>query len=268
MVALADAQPAGEVVHPERAAEQTREPSVDHAAACEQRDEEREDAHEMRRVLERALAFVERLVDEADLTLLEVAQATVHELGALRARARREVVALDQRGAQAPAGGVERHPGAGDATTDHQDVELLVAEPAEDAARSSGARPTGWRSRGRPAPGADRLATGPGYRPVTSSAEPPVGRRPWRPRAPPESGLRSAELRRRRRYGGLVRRESVADGRAGRGCRGRRRVGAVVTGSHQADQRTADGDTHARGEDASPCAQRPARHAQNRRVER
>ncbi len=124
-----------------------REPSVDDPAACEQRDEEREDAHEVRRVLERALALVQGLVDEADLTLLEVAQATVHELGALRARARREVVALDQRGAQAPAGGVERHPGAGDATTDHQDVELLVAQPA-DGRRPLERRPT------------DRLAIG------------------------------------------------------------------------------------------------------------
>ena len=111
----------------------------------------------MRRVLERALAFVERLVDEPDLTLLEVAQAAVHELGALRARARGEVVALDQRGAQAPGGGVERHPGAGDAATDHQDVEALVAESLEgrrpiertaiEGSPGSGRRPAGHRAR-------------------------------------------------------------------------------------------------------------------------
>ena len=96
-----------------------------------------------------------------------------------------------------------------------------------DAARSSGARPTGWRSGGRPAPGADRLATGPGYRPVTSSAEPPVGRRPWRPRAPPELGRQLAPAGTGLR---LSSRSEVA------GSRGRRRVGAVITGSHQADQ--------------------------------
>ena len=47
------------------------------------------------------LALVQRFVDEAHVTLLQVAQAAVHELRGLRGRARCEVVALDQRGAQA-----------------------------------------------------------------------------------------------------------------------------------------------------------------------
>ena len=136
----------------------------------EQRDEERQDAHEVRRVLERALAFVEALVDQPELALLQVAQAAVHELGALRARARREVVALDERGAQAPAGGVERHAGAGDAAADHEHVERLVAEPAERRGPIERRR-----SRSRPDPGADRLVTGPGYRPVTRSLPPVAG---------------------------------------------------------------------------------------------
>ena len=58
------------------------------------------------------------------------------QLRALRRRARGEVVALDERGAQAPGGGVEGHAGAGDAAADHEHVErarraeLLAASPA------------------------------------------------------------------------------------------------------------------------------------------
>ena len=63
---------------------------------------------EVRRVAQRDLALGERLVDEPELALLEVAQAAVHQLGRLRRRAGREVVALDQRGAQAAGGRVER----------------------------------------------------------------------------------------------------------------------------------------------------------------
>ena len=40
---------------------------------------------------------------------------------------------VDQGGPQAPAGGVERHPGAGDAPADHQDVELLSAQAPQGA---------------------------------------------------------------------------------------------------------------------------------------
>ena len=45
------------------------------------------------------------------------------ELRALRRRAAGEVVPLDQGGAQAAAGGVEGHPGPGDAAADDQHVE-------------------------------------------------------------------------------------------------------------------------------------------------
>jgi hypothetical protein len=76
----------------------------------------------------------------------------VDELRALRRGARREVVALDQRGAEPPAGGVERHPGSGDASTDDQDVEAFLTEslqrsgPYEERRRPAGhqAQVTGW----------------------------------------------------------------------------------------------------------------------------
>ena len=59
-------------------------------------------------VVAQHLALGERLVHEADLALLEVAQPAVHELRRLRRRARREVVAFDERGAQPAGRGVER----------------------------------------------------------------------------------------------------------------------------------------------------------------
>ncbi|MFT3854926.1 MAG: heterodisulfide reductase-related iron-sulfur binding cluster [Ilumatobacteraceae bacterium] len=74
------------------------------------------------------VTLVQRLVDEADLTLLEVAQPAVDELGALRRGARGEVVALDEGDAQATGDGIERHAGAGDAAADHEHVEHPVVE--------------------------------------------------------------------------------------------------------------------------------------------
>ena len=144
VVALADAQAAGEVVHPERGAEHPGEPAVDHPAPGQDRDEEREHPHEVGRVLERPLAFVQRLVDEPELALLQVPQAAVHELRALRAGAGGEVVPLHQRGAQSAAGGVERHARAGDATADDEDVEPLLAETRAATRRARSHRWTGW----------------------------------------------------------------------------------------------------------------------------
>ena len=103
----------------------------------------------MRRVAAQPLALVERLVDEADVALLEVAQAAVDELGALRRRPAGEVVGLDEGGAQAAGGGVEGHPGAGDAAADDEHVERLGGQALEhrrpverrDAAGRRGARP-------------------------------------------------------------------------------------------------------------------------------
>ena len=70
--------------------------------------QERQHLDEVRRVAAQPLALGERLVDEADVALLQVAQAAVDQLRGLRRRARGEVVALDERGAQPAGGGVER----------------------------------------------------------------------------------------------------------------------------------------------------------------
>ena len=101
------------------------------AVLGEDRDHERQQLDEVRRVAAQPLALVERLVDEADVALLQVAQAAVDELGALRRRAAGEVVALDERRAQAPRGGVEGDAGAGDAAADDEHVERLGGEALE-----------------------------------------------------------------------------------------------------------------------------------------
>ena len=141
LVQLLDARAAGEVVHPQRAAERPGDLRVDEAVAAEHRDEERQHPHEVRRVAQRALALVERVVDEPDLLLLQVAQPAVDELRRLRRRPAREVVPLDERGAQAPGGGVEGDAAAGDPAADDEDVELLGREAVErDRAVETGHR--------------------------------------------------------------------------------------------------------------------------------
>ena len=94
--------------------------------------------HLVRGVAPQPLALGQRLVDEGDLALLEVAQTTVDQLRALRRGARGEVVALHQRRAQAPAGGVEGHARTGDPAPDDQHVERLVGQAAQRGAAFEG----------------------------------------------------------------------------------------------------------------------------------
>ena len=108
------------------------------AVAPEERDQERERGDEVRRVVEEALPLGQVLVDQAELTLLEVADAAVDHLRRLGRRPRGEVALLDEGGLQAPAGGVEGDPGTGDATPDDQDVELLVGEAAQRVVTAKG----------------------------------------------------------------------------------------------------------------------------------
>ena len=137
LVQLADAEPAGEVVHPHRRAEGPGDPAGDQAVPGEDRDHERQQLDQVGSVAAEALALVERLVDEADVALLEVAQSPVDELGALRRGAAGEVVGFDQRRAQAPGGGVEGDPDAGDPAADDEHVEVLVRRGARASPRRS-----------------------------------------------------------------------------------------------------------------------------------
>ena len=82
------------------------------------------------------LALAQGLVDEGYFALLEVTQATVNQLRALRRRTRSEVVAFDQGGTQAARSGIQGDTGPGDAGTDHEDIEGFGGEALEHA-RSS-----------------------------------------------------------------------------------------------------------------------------------
>ena len=99
-VTLADTETPGDVVRPQRGSQQTCEPSIDHTTVLQHRHEEGEHVYEVRGVLEHALPFVQRFVDQPELALLQVAEAAVHQLRALRRRTGGEVVAFHERGVQ------------------------------------------------------------------------------------------------------------------------------------------------------------------------
>ena len=67
---LANAPASGEVVQPQRAAERLGNLARDHAIFGEDRNHERQDLHEVWRIVQESLAFAERFVDEANLALL------------------------------------------------------------------------------------------------------------------------------------------------------------------------------------------------------
>jgi len=116
-VELADAGPTGEVVGPHGRAQGAGQPGGhDAGAAREHGQQEGQDLDQVGGVDHEPAALVEGLVHQADLTLLEVAETAVDHLGGLGGRARCEVVALDEGGAQPSAGGIEGAAGAGDAT--------------------------------------------------------------------------------------------------------------------------------------------------------
>jgi hypothetical protein len=87
LVALPDAQAAREVVAPHGRTQSTGDLGVHDAVAGQDRDEERQHPDKVRCVVAQALALGEGLVDQADLALLEIAQAAVDQLRALRRRA-------------------------------------------------------------------------------------------------------------------------------------------------------------------------------------
>ena len=80
----------------------------------------------MGRIAHQPSSFTQRLVDQANVTVLQVAQAAVDHLRALRRRAAGEVVALDERGTQTACRGVERNADTRDPTSDDEHVERFA----------------------------------------------------------------------------------------------------------------------------------------------
>jgi hypothetical protein len=78
---------------------------------------------------QRELTLVQRLADQTEFELFEIAQPAVEHLAAAARGAGREVAGLHQGDLEAAGGGVQRGPGADDAAADDHDVELLAAQP-------------------------------------------------------------------------------------------------------------------------------------------
>jgi hypothetical protein len=80
----------------------------------------------VRRVPAQRRALAQSLAHQTDVALLQVAHATVHELGGTARRRRREVAGFDQRRAIAARRGVDRGAESGRTAADHDDVERLL----------------------------------------------------------------------------------------------------------------------------------------------
>src|SRR6185312_11741306 len=80
----------------------------------------------MRRQAKDHFALRQRLGYQPELVLLQIAQAAVDQFGAGAGSMRGQVVLLAKRHGQAPTGRIPRDARAVDATTDHQDVRVVV----------------------------------------------------------------------------------------------------------------------------------------------
>ena len=99
--------------------------------AVEGGHDERQRAHQVRRQGGQQLALEQRLADQPEVEVLQVAQPAVDELARARGGAARVVALLDQRDGVAAAGGVQRDAGAGDPAADDEHVERLVGQRGE-----------------------------------------------------------------------------------------------------------------------------------------
>ena len=103
----------------------------------ERRHHERQRPDQVRRQLDQQPALEQRLADEPEVEVLEIAQAAVDEFRGAAAGPRRVVGLLHQRDAEPARGGVERDPGAGDPAADHDHVEALGGKRLDARSRAS-----------------------------------------------------------------------------------------------------------------------------------
>ncbi len=133
------------------------EPDPEQAVAAllgEGGDEEGRRVDQVRRQLHHQLALQQRLADQAEVEVLQVAEPAVDHLRGAAGGAGRVVVALQQRHRVAARGSVEGDAGAGDAATDHDHLEALAGDrlqgcgTGEHQARKTVVCSTGGRSGG------------------------------------------------------------------------------------------------------------------------
>ena len=127
LVELAYPPPAGQVVAPHGCTQQPGDLRWQDATLAEHRDQERNDLHEVRSVAQEPPTLPQCLVDEVYLTLLQVAQAAVDQLGGLRGGAFGKVSGLHECHLHAAGCGIEQHSCTGDTSTHHHEIELLVS---------------------------------------------------------------------------------------------------------------------------------------------
>ena len=92
------------------------------AHALHMRQDEAQRPDDVRRLREQHLALGERLAHEAELVVLEIAQAAVDQLRAVRGRGTGEVAHLSEQHLEAAAGGVGGDAGAVDAAADDRQI--------------------------------------------------------------------------------------------------------------------------------------------------
>jgi hypothetical protein len=114
------------VVHVEADSDQAVLPSLTQA-----RDQERGRIDEVRRHLDHELALEQRLANQAEVEVLEVAQAAVDHLRRAARGTRRPIGALDDRDRVAARSSVQGDTGSGDAAADHDHIPLLSLECVE-----------------------------------------------------------------------------------------------------------------------------------------
>ena len=99
-----------------------------HPRLVVERDDEAQRPNEVRRVLQQAPPLVQRLIDEPEIAMLEIAQTAMDQLRRFTAGAGSEVALVDQGDAKAAQDGVERHAGAGDAAAQDEQVEGSIRQ--------------------------------------------------------------------------------------------------------------------------------------------
>jgi hypothetical protein len=96
-------------------------------------DEKRGRVDEVGRELDHQLALHQRLPDEAEVEVLQVAEAAVDHLRGAAGGADGIVAALQEGDRVSAGGGVEGDAGAGDAAADHDHLEALAGDLLDGA---------------------------------------------------------------------------------------------------------------------------------------
>jgi hypothetical protein len=87
--------------------------------------------NEVRGIAKETLPFVQGLVHQAVIVLLQVPEAAVHELRRSRGSPGREVLSFDQCSPQPTGCRIERYAAPGDPAPDDEQVELVSGEPLQ-----------------------------------------------------------------------------------------------------------------------------------------